>query len=103
MEQKDETEKIDFTIQEKFEKFHNKNPHVYDVLERFALEAKNKGKKKIGIDLLIQRARWEVIMNTETFDGFKINNSFSSRYVRLLIEKNPMLEDLFELRKIRTE
>lgn len=90
------------TIQEKFEKFHSDNPHVYKVLKRLALEAKQAGKNKIGVDLLVQVARWELIMGTNTNDRFKISNSYTSRYARLLMEQEEELEGLFELRNIRT-
>lgn len=94
--------KDELTIQERFEKFHNDNPHVYEALKRLAFEAKQAGKNKIGVDLLVQVARWELIMNTDTNDKFKISNSYTSRYARLMMEQEPELEGLFELRTIRT-
>ena len=33
---------------------------------------------------------------------FKVNNNFASRYARIIMDNEPDLHGLFELRKIRT-
>jgi len=91
--------KNELTIQERFEKFHSENPKVYEILVRFAREAKQAGQKKLGVKLLVERARWELMFFTKTDDGFKINNSYTSRYARLIMDQEPDLKDFFELRK----
>lgn len=87
------------TIQERFEQFHTDNPQVYEALVKFAREAKKAGKNKLGVKLLVERARWELMFYTKTDDGFKINNSFTSRYARLIMEQEDDLKEFFDLRR----
>lgn len=90
----------DVKLDRKFKAFCDRNPHVYDILVRLAREAKAAGKEKISIVLLVQVARWEIMFRTESDDGFKINNSFTSRYARLIMQNEKDLEGFFELRKL---
>ncbi|MFS0905664.1 hypothetical protein AB3N02_21710 [Priestia aryabhattai] len=90
-------------LDKKFKEFHRTNPHVYEILVRLAREAKSAGKKKISVVLLVQVARWELMFRTESDDGFKINNSYTSRYARLIMENEADLVGFFELRKLAKE
>jgi hypothetical protein len=86
------------TIQERFEDFHAKNPWVYQALRHLMAEAVRKNVKKIGIKLLYERLRWDVITTTTATD-FKLNDHFTSRYARLLDAEFP---GILELRKLRS-
>lgn len=90
------------TIQEKFEKYNNDNPIVYDTLVALAREAKRAGKTKLGVKLLVERARWELMFNVKTLEEFKINNSFTSRYARLIMEKEKDLNGFFDLKMLKS-
>jgi hypothetical protein len=85
------------TIQERFEAFHALNPKVYAALRALALEMVRNGVKQYGIKGLTEKLRWEFAMQTKG-DTFKICNSYTSRYARLLVENEPALKDFFELR-----
>lgn len=87
------------TLDERFEIFHAENPHVFEVMVRLAREAKARGRRRIGAKALAERARWELAFAVEGED-FKINNSYVSRYARLLAETHPELADLFEFRRL---
>lgn len=87
------------TLQEKFEEFHENNPHVYLTLVRLAKEAKAKGKHP-GIKMLFEVARWELYMST-VGDEFKLNNNYHSRYARLMMENESDLVGMFELRVLK--
>lgn len=87
---------------EKFAQYHADNPHVYAILERFALEAYAAGRPRIGIGLLTERVRWYTTVET-TGDPFKINNNWRAFYVRLLLRDHPELADLFELRTSKAD
>jgi hypothetical protein len=90
------------TIQEQFEEFHRRNPEVFALLERFTQQVVDRGRRKIGIRMLWERVRWEVMLSTEDpCSDYKINDHYHSRYVRLLIKAHPEWESLFELRKLR--
>lgn len=89
------------SIQERFEKFHAANPWVYDELVKQAKWYARRGFSRIGIGHLVEVLRWQYARRTKSTDGFKLNNDFRSRYVRLIIQNNPGLKDFFETRKLQ--
>lgn len=89
------------TISEKFDEFHNKNPHVYEQLEQMSWQLYNKGQRKVGIGMLFEVMRWRSMLRTEG-DEYKLNNNYRSRYVRMLIDNNPQFETLFETRTLKS-
>jgi hypothetical protein len=92
------------TIDERFAEFHAANPQVYAELLRLARTAHGRGWNHIGIRMLWEVLRWNVVvMRTvpNLDDDFKLNDHFHSRYVRLLVEKEPDLAGLFEMRRLR--
>lgn len=101
------------TITQAFLEFHRGNPGVYVAMKKMALEAINRGKKKISFKMIMNVVRWEIYMQTtdnakaETDQGVtveaKINDAYGSRYARLFIEEFPMHKDKIELRNLRTE
>lgn len=88
-------------LDKKFWAFHKENPQVFTKLEELALQAFTRGRKKIGIGMIFEVLRWNSHMST-TGDNYKLNNSYRSRYVRILIDKHPEYKDLFETRKIKS-
>lgn len=87
-------------LRAEFLQFHRANPHIWRLLKKFALQAKrSKCKERIGISLLIERLRWEVLVQTQSKDGFKFNNNHSAFYARRLMRKCPELKGFFTLRK----
>jgi hypothetical protein len=93
----------DLTIQERFERFHKENPHVYEVLLDLATEARKKGASKLGIGMLWEVMRWRVWMATSDPSGLKLNDHYRSRYVRMLVKDRPEFDGMFELRTLRTD
>lgn len=92
------------TIEEAFEEFHRNNPHVYRNLRYLALKAVRAGRRKIGMKLLFERLRWEYFLDTKREEGdFALNNNFTSRYARLLMQNEPELAGRFETRELRPE
>jgi hypothetical protein len=90
------------SIQQRFEQFHRLNPWVYAALERLATEYVGRGRKRIGIRMLWEVVRWNFNMRTtDPTSEFRTNDHFHSRYVRLLVEKHPEWNGLFEMRKLR--
>jgi len=89
------------SIDERFRLFHAKNPQVLDRLVSLAHQAIAAGKTRIGAKTLVEVARWHFWLETEG-DEFRINNSFTSRYARLLVETHPEFEGLFETRELRS-
>lgn len=87
------------TLAEQFAAFHGANPHVYGALRRLALGMVRRGRRRIAIKMLIEVLRWQHDMTTaDAFSEFKINNSYAPFYARLLMDTEPELVDVFELR-----
>lgn len=91
------------TTEEKFQEFHKANPQVYRELLRLANSAKSKGRKKIGIRMLWEVTRWNLTVETNDLNSkFKMNDHYHSRYARLLMDENPHLTGVFELRQLKS-
>lgn len=90
------------TIQERFEAFHQLNPWVLRALEQLTADYLTRGSKRVGIGMLFEVLRWRYAIATEG-DEFRLNNSYRSRYVRLLIEQHPEWAPAFEVRALRTD
>lgn len=84
---------------QQFEIFHAANPHVWKLIERFALEAISKGIQHFGINAIIERARWEWHVETKRTDPFKINNNHAPFYSRLFEQTHPRHDGFFRQRK----
>ena len=85
----------------KFREFHEKNPWVYKELVALAWQAHERGRKRIGIKMLIEVVRWARTLQTRG-DVYKINNNYAPRYARKIMEEYPELDGLFNLRDLRT-
>ncbi len=88
------------SIQERFEAFHDANPWVCRALEQLTADLVGRGRRRIGIKSLFEVLRWHYNRATEG-DDFRLNNSYTSRYARLLIDRHPEWADVFETRELR--
>lgn len=90
------------TIQERFEKFHRSHPEVYGLFCRFCDELIRAGRVRNSADNVLHRIRWESAVNEDReFDGYKINNDFTSRYARLWMTEHLKHNHFFALRELR--
>jgi hypothetical protein len=89
------------TIQERFETFHAAHPEVYLFFKRFASEMRAAGRQRYGAKSIMERIRWHIALTTKDAQGFKLNNVFTSRYVRLLLAEEPAFLGFFETRKLK--
>jgi hypothetical protein len=92
---------MDSDLDRRFSEFHAENPHVYEKLVQLARQAVARGRTRTGIGMLFEVVRWHVYLETNDPD-WKMNNSYRSRYARLIMEQEKGLEDLFELRELKT-
>jgi hypothetical protein len=85
------------TLPEKFEAFHRSNPQVFQVLQRLAKQVKASGAQRCSIKLIYEMARMDSALMT---DGkpYKLSNSYTAFYARLLIEQDPELARIFQVR-----
>ena len=85
-----------------FQQFHENNPKVYEALVSLARQAKDRGHKKIGIGLLWEVMRWQMLLNTtpNENDPYKLNNNHRSRYARFVMDNEADLKDFFKIRSL---
>jgi hypothetical protein len=88
-------------LDREFYDFHAKNPAVYRKLVELARQAKASGRTRVGIGMLYEVVRWHVFLIT-TDDEYKLNNNHRSRYARLIMEQEPDLAGIFELRELHS-
>lgn len=90
-------------IQDNFEIFHEKNPHVYVRLVELARALRARGRLRIGIKNLFEVIRWEYYMSTsDPNSNYKLNNNYHSRYARLIMDQESDLAGAFELRSLQS-
>ena len=92
---------FDEKIQSAFEEYHARNPQVFAMFERFAMEKIDKGAKHLGAKAVAERIRWETSITGD--DGFKINNNYPAFYARLFMQKYPQYDGLFRVRSSKAD
>ena len=86
------------TINEKFEQFDKKNPHVFKMFVDYALQAKSNGYDKFSAKAVFERLRWYYAFETTDYD-FKLNNNYTAYYARKAMGLVPELNGFFEIRE----
>ena len=81
----------------KFEKHNQANPHIYEMFYKYANDLRLAGVKRHGAKSIMERLRWDFAFDTKG-DSFKITNSYTSMYARLLILNQPEFDGFFKLR-----
>lgn len=90
-------------IDQEFIAFHHRNPHVYRALVGLAREWVRAGNRRCSINMLFEVLRFDHGLRTSSSDGLKLNNSFRSRYARLIAANEPDLAEAFETRALASE
>lgn len=89
------------TIGERFAVFHERHPDVYRLFKQFALELLQAGRTRYSADAILHRVRWNFAVGDPNGD-FRINDHWSSRYARMLMDECPAFRGFFETRRIKT-
>lgn len=88
------------SLRENFDRFHERNPHVYDELVKLAREwQRRRASGKCGIGMLYEVCRWHLSLRTEG-EPLALNNNYRAFYARLIMEE-PGLAGIFETRRQR--
>ena len=88
-------------LDEKFTEYHITNPTIFAKFVAYAEQLKSAGRTRIGAKAIVERIRWDSLV--AAIDGdYKINNSYTSRYVRLISKERPDLASLFALRSLKS-
>lgn len=90
----------DMTLQESFERFHAENPHVYDLVLRYARQAKSAGRQRFSMDMIFHRMRWYTQVETNDPD-FKLNDHYTAFYARMIMRDHP--DEFAEFFETRTQ
>lgn len=96
----DQPDEVD-TVKDQFDAFDKANPRIYSRFKDKALDAVKRGKTKISSKMIINVIRWDEYLDTDSDDGFKINDKFTPYYSRKFIEEFPEHSELFNFRTIR--
>lgn len=92
----------------RFNAFHKANPHIYRYLVRFTREAlaervRRGSSRYCGIKAVVERVRWHVDYEVADHPAFQINNDFTARYARLIMQQESDLRGVFHTRKLVAE
>jgi hypothetical protein len=91
------------TIDARFREFHETNPLVYSNLVALAREAKAKGHNRISIGMLWEVLRWtKLVAVIDASSRYELNDNYRSRFARLIMEQEPELDGIFEVRELRS-
>jgi hypothetical protein len=85
------------SLQERFETFHAANPHVLENMRALAI-----GKLRAGVTRIGAKALWEQLreyLRINKFGNYKLDNSLTALYARKLVEIEPVLAPVIELRR----
>ena len=91
------------TLEERALAFHLANPKVYQELRRLSLTLYYRGHKHFGVKMCLEQMRWNWYEHTTDTSTFRLNNSYSAFYARLLMETEPELRGVFSTRTTRGE
>ena len=95
-------EKAGLTLEQQFERFHQLNPHVAELLKKEAIRIKKvTGLSHCSIKLLFERLRWLYLIKTSG-SKFKLDNNYHAYYARWLMENVDELEGFFRTRICRS-
>ncbi|MHC4158885.1 MAG: hypothetical protein ACYSSO_07375 [Planctomycetota bacterium] len=86
----------------KFWIYHEENPHVFELFTKFAVMAKSAGYQYYSAKAIFERVRWQINIETKDPEGFKLNNNYTSRYARLLVDRRPAFNGFFRNRVLKT-
>jgi hypothetical protein len=94
---------IQENIQEQFRRFDAQHPEIYQEFCHIASNLLQRGRSHYGSKAILEVIRYHRILSgkSET-EPFKINNNYSSRYARKLMEEDARFRDFFELRGLHT-
>ena len=87
-------------LQECFNAFNKRNPHVYDKLKTLALRLKRVGASRYGMKALFEIIRYNALLQSD--QKFRLSNSHAPYYARLLMKQEPELAGFFTVKELRS-
>lgn len=87
-------------IDVEFRAFDRQRPEVFRLFREYAESIRSQGWPRYSSDAILHRIRWHHQVEKGERD-FKLNDHYTSRYARLLMEIDPSFRGFFELRRLR--
>ncbi len=91
-----EEERRPKTLAETFAEWHEKNPHVYALFVRFALQAAER-RPYFSARTVLHRIRWHTTVET-VGDDYKVSNNWSPFFARMFERDHPEHKGFFRMR-----
>jgi hypothetical protein len=89
------------TIQERFDRFCEKHPEIYQEFRQIALSLYARGRTRYGSKAIVEIVRYNRVMSgKDETEPFKIDNDFSSRLARKLAGEDTRFATFFEFREL---
>lgn len=77
-----------------------RNPNIVGLFFRFADQAWDSGRRTLGAKLIVERIRWETMVESQG-DDFKVNNNYTAYLARMYVRQKPDRSKLFRFREVR--
>ncbi len=90
------------TIDERFAEFHALHPEVFMEFRKLAQQLRDRGHQHYGAKGIFEVLRFHRAVDGRPEEPFKLNNIYTSRYVRMLIQDDPSFLGFFELRVLKS-
>lgn len=87
-------------IDAEFRAFDRSNPEVFHLYRELAEKIRSQGWTRYSSDAIMHRIRWHFQVEQGARD-WKLNDHYTSRYARLLMDIDPTFRGFFETRKLR--
>jgi hypothetical protein len=82
--------------------WHQANPHVWKLFEKYTLEAINSGLTSYSHWFIVNRIRWDFEVVTKSGE-FKISNNHIAFYARLFHAYHPVYSEFFNIKPFKEE
>jgi hypothetical protein len=92
------------SIEEAFWTFHDRHPEVYAAVVRLCREWRARGAERWSIEGAFAVLRWQRRLSglPDPREAYKLNDHYTSRYARLVMEQEPDLAGIFETRELHS-
>jgi len=89
-------------IKRKWWIFHNDNPMIFLLFERFTFEVIERGRDQYSSKAIFERIRWHTDIETNGKE-FKMSNNYTPYYARFFMIKHPQYEGFFRTQTLAEE
>lgn len=92
----------DKSLEGRFQAWLAEHEDVYQMIVRMARDARDAGRTRVSMKMLWEAVRWQMFIQKDGAE-YALNNSWTSRMVRVIEEREPDLVGLFAKRALRAK